>query len=236
LAAIGRACVAAFCQSNCRVVDEGLIVADTLDLFRQSALDTLPIPGADIRFMHHLFSSQEADRIFDELFDSIDWRHDEIVIYGKKMLQPRLTAWYGDPGTYYQYSGLPLTPNPWTDLLLSLKARIEEVTATRYNSVLLNLYRDGKDSVGWHSDNESELGREPIIASLSFGQTRTFQLKAKNLPGASTVKIELTHGSLLVMRGATQRNYVHAVLKSSKVDRPRINLTFRTIAIQSAPE
>lgn len=213
-----------------------MIMAYTMDLFRQSELETLPIPDADIQFMHHLFSPKEADRIFDELIGSIDWRHDEIVIYGKKMLQPRLTAWYGDPGTYYQYSGLALAPNPWTDLLLLLKTRIEEVTATRYNSVLLNLYRDGKDSVGWHSDNESELGREPIIASLSFGQTRTFQLKAKNRPGESTVKIELTHGSLLVMRGATQRHYVHAVLKSNRVDRPRVNLTFRTIAIQTVPE
>jgi alkylated DNA repair dioxygenase AlkB len=205
---------------------------DTQDLFGTSAFETLPIVDAEIQFMHHLFTADEADRIFNELHDSIAWRHDEIVIYGKKMLQPRLTAWYGDAGTYYQYSGLPLTPLPWTPLLFTLKERVEQVTATHYNSVLLNLYRDGNDSVGWHSDDERELGREPVIASVSFGQTRTFQLKAKNRTG--TTKIELTHGSLLVMRGATQRNYVHAVLKSSKVDCPRINLTFRTIAVRPA--
>jgi alkylated DNA repair dioxygenase AlkB len=208
-------------------------MTDSLDLFSQTAFDRLPIADADIRFMHHLFAPQEADGIFEALLHSIVWRQDEITIYGKKVLQPRLTAWYGDSDTYYQYSGLPLTPNPWTDLLLSLKARVEDVTDTRYNSVLLNLYRDGKDSVGWHSDNETELGREPVIASVSLGQTRMFQLKPKNQPGAITTRIELTHGSLLVMRGATQRNFVHAVMKSSKVDRPRINLTFRTIAIQA---
>jgi alkylated DNA repair dioxygenase AlkB len=208
-------------------------MTDSLDLFSQTVLDRLPITGADIRFMHHLFTPQEADGIFAALLHSIAWRHDEITIYGKKVLQPRLTAWYGDAGTYYRYSGLPLAPNPWTDLLLSLKARVEDVTDTRYNSVLLNLYRDGKDSVGWHSDNESELGSEPVIASVSFGQTRTFQLKPKNQPGGITTRIELTHGSLLVMRGTTQRNFVHAVMKSSKIDQPRINLTFRTIAIQA---
>jgi alkylated DNA repair dioxygenase AlkB len=205
---------------------------DTRDLFGPSTLESLPIVDAEIQFMHHLFAVDEADRIFHDLRDSIAWRHDEIVIYGKKMLQPRLTAWYGDAGTFYQYSGLPLTPLPWTPLLLALKERVEQATATRYNSVLLNLYRDGNDSVGWHSDDEKELGVEPVIASVSFGQTRTFQLKAKKRAGTGTTKIELTPGSLLVMRGATQRNYVHAVLKSSKVDRPRINLTFRTISVR----
>jgi alkylated DNA repair dioxygenase AlkB len=190
----------------------------------------LPIDDADIQFMPHLFPPEEANYLFDALLHSIEWRHDEILIHGKKILQPRLTAWYGDAGTYYRYSGLPLTPNPWTDLLLRLKARVEKVTAWRYNSVLLNLYRDGKDSVGWHSDDESELGHEPVIASVSLGQTRTFQLKSKRRAGIAT-KMELTHGSLLLMRGATQRNYVHAVLKSSRVNGPRINLTFRTIAI-----
>lgn len=208
-------------------------MADSLDLFPRFPLDALPIPGAEIQFMHHLFSAEESDRIFAELLQTIEWRQDEIFIYGKKMLQPRLTAWYGDDGTYYRYSGLPLVPRPWTPLLLQLKKRVEDVTASCYNSVLLNLYRDGNDSVGWHSDNESELGREPIIASVSFGQARTFQLKPKKRTGEPSTRIELTHGSLMVMRGATQRNFVHAVLKSSKVDRPRINLTFRTIAVQS---
>jgi alkylated DNA repair dioxygenase AlkB len=191
-------------------------MTDTLDLFGRSSLEALPIAGADVQFMHHLFTPQEADGIFDALLHSIAWRHDEITVYGKKVLQPRLTAWYGNAGTYYRYSGLPLAPNPWTDLLLSLKARVEDATAMRYNSVLLNLYRDGQDS-----------------ASVSFGQTRTFQLKPKNQPGAATTKIELTHGSLLVMRGATQRDFLHAIMKSSNVDRPRINLTFRTIAVQA---
>jgi alkylated DNA repair dioxygenase AlkB len=202
---------------------------DSLDLFQAGALDILPIEGGDIRFLHAFFSLEEADAIFNELLRATPWRHEQVVVYGKKHFQPRLTAWYGDPGTDHQYSGLSLTPLPWTDLLLRLKARAENTAEASFNSVLLNLYRDGNDSVGWHSDDERELGPEPTIASLSFGQARIFQIRHRPPARHPTVKMELTHGSLLIMRGATQRNLLHAVPKSSKANGPRINLTFRSI-------
>jgi alkylated DNA repair dioxygenase AlkB len=209
------------------------MMSGTLDLFDASSLQALQIPGADIQWMPALFTASEAASLFDSLTASIEWRHEEILIFGKRVPQPRLTAWHGDADAHYQYSGLPLTPRPWTDLLLTIRRRVEQVTQTRYNSVLLNLYRDGNDSMGWHSDDEPELGAEPVIASLSLGQTRLFRLKPKKRDGSKTIGIDLTSGSLLVMRGETQRHYVHAVPKSSRAYAPRINLTFRMIVIPS---
>jgi alkylated DNA repair dioxygenase AlkB len=204
-------------------------MSDALDLFGTSSLQALTIPGADVQWMPALFTEAEAAAAFDALSGSIEWRQEEILIFGKRMAQPRLTAWYGDADAHYRYSGLPLTPHPWTKLLLQLRHRVENVTRAQYNSVLLNLYRDGNDSMGWHSDDEPELGGEPVIASLSFGQPRLFQLKPKKRDGSKTVRIELASGSLLVMRGQTQRNFLHAVPKSSRIHAPRINLTFRMI-------
>jgi alkylated DNA repair dioxygenase AlkB len=175
------------------------------------------------------------------LYTSIEWRQEEILLFGKRIPQPRLTAWHGDPAAHYRYSGLPLTPVPWTDVLLQIRRRVEDVSQARYNSVLLNLYRDGKDSMGWHSDDEPELGAEPTIASLSFGESRLFQLKSKNRKGAKTISLELNTGSLLVMRGTTQDRFLHAVPKNQHIQAPRINLTFRMIkgsqaASRTAPE
>jgi alkylated DNA repair dioxygenase AlkB len=195
-----------------------------------ATLEKLPLDDAELGFAHAFLSAAEADHAFSQLLADMPWRHDQITVYGKQHWQPRLTAWIGDEGSHYTYSGLALAPQPWTPLLLELKQRIESVAATRFNSVLLNLYRDGNDSVGWHSDDESELGPEPVIASLSLGQSRTFHLKHKRRKELPPLKIELAHGCLLVMGGATQRNYVHAVPKSAKALGPRINLTFRTIA------
>lgn len=206
----------------------------TPDLFGTSTLQTLAIPGADIQWMPALFNQAEAAALFAALSTSIAWRQEEILIFGKRVPQPRLTAWHGDADAYYQYSGLPLTPLPWTEVLLQIRRRVEEATHARYNSVLLNLYRDGNDSMGWHSDDEPELGDEPVIASLSFGQTRVFQIKPKKRDGGKIARIELSSGSLLVMRGQTQRNFVHAVPKSSRVHAARINLTFRMIAPSGA--
>jgi alkylated DNA repair dioxygenase AlkB len=196
-----------------------------------TTLETLPLDDGELGFCHAFLSAEEADRALAMLLAETLWRHDQITVYGKQHWQPRLTAWIGDENSGYTYSGLALAPQPWTPLLLTLKQRIERVTAARFNSVLLNLYRDGNDSVGWHSDNERELGPEPLIASLSLGQTRTFHLKHKRRKDLPVLKIELTHGCLLVMQGATQRNYVHAVPKSAKPMLPRINLTFRTVGV-----
>lgn len=190
-------------------------------------LESLPLIDAELAFIHAFLEPQEADRVFSQLLAETPWRQDAITIYGKQHLQPRLTAWIGDQDSHYSYSGLALAPQPWTPLLLDLKQRIESVVAARFNSVLLNLYRDGTDSVGWHSDDERGLG--PVIASLSLGQTRTFHLRHKRRKDLPLQKIELAHGCLLIMSGPTQRNYVHAVPKSAKAMQPRINLTFRTI-------
>ena len=169
----------------------------------------------------------EADHFFDKLSKSITWQSDNIKIFGKIHEIPRLQAWYGDSDAAYSYSGIKLTPNPWIPLLEQIKSKVEKVTLTEFNSVLLNLYRDGQDSNGWHSDNEKELGTNPTIASISLGQERTFHLKhrSKNLK----LSFKLNHGSLLIMSGATQHFWKHQVPKSRKAMLPRINLTFRRI-------
>lgn len=193
------------------------------------ALQPLPLEDAELGFIHAFLSPQQADRAFSLLLAQTPWRHEQITLFGQQHFQPRLTAWIGDAGSRYTYSGLALEPVPWTPLLLELKQKIERVSATGFNSVLLNLYRNGSDSVGWHSDDEAELGPEPIIASLSLGQTRRFHLRHKRRKDLPMLKIALAHGDLLIMGGATQRNYVHALPKSAQDLQPRINLTFRTI-------
>jgi alkylated DNA repair dioxygenase AlkB len=149
-------------------------------------------------------------------------------------LQPRLTAWYGDATARYSYSGLDLTPQPWTPALLALRTQVEQATGVTFNSVLLNLYRTGQDSMGWHADDEPELGPEPVIASISLGATRRFRLRPRHsqqLPHAP-LGLDLPSGSLLVMRGTTQQHWQHAVPKTARPVGPRLNLTFRTIHAQ----
>ena len=163
--------------------------------------------------------------IVARLLDETPWRADTVVVYGKRYLQPRLTAWYGEAS--YTYSGLTLQPLPLTPLLEQLRAAVEQATGRRYNSVLLNYYRDGADSMGMHSDDEPELGPRPVIASLSYGATRTFILRHKR--SKRTVKLDLTDGSLLLMAGALQANWLHGINKTTKVVGPRLNLTFRFV-------
>ncbi|HEY9658766.1 MAG TPA: alpha-ketoglutarate-dependent dioxygenase AlkB, partial [Allocoleopsis sp.] len=133
---------------------------------------SLPLPDAEIIFYPSLLDQSESDRRLTELRQTIDWQQDWITIYGRSLPQPRLTAWYGDPGKTYTYSGITMQPMPWTATLLELKATVEAVSEVEFNSVLLNLYRDGNDSMGWHSDDEPELGQNPCIGSLSLGGTR----------------------------------------------------------------
>lgn len=174
-------------------------------------------------------AAAEADATFGALMAETPWRHDEIFVYGRKVLQPRLTAWYGDAGARYAYSGVELAPLPWTPLLAELKARSERAAGARFNSLLMNLYRDGRDSVSWHSDAEAELGRNPVIASLSFGATRRFQLRSRPPLPPARHEIALGHGDLLTMRGATQHEWAHQVPKTAARTGPRINLTFRLV-------
>jgi alkylated DNA repair dioxygenase AlkB len=186
-------------------------------------------PWPDLAFMARFIPRVEADAAFATLVTETPWRHDEIFVYGRKVLQPRLTAWYGDLGARYAYSGIELTPLPWPPLLADLKARVEGAAGARFNSLLMNLYRDGRDSVSWHSDAEPELGRNPVIASLSFGGVRKFQLRSRPPLPPARREIALGHGDLLVMRGATQHEWAHQVPKTAARTGPRINLTFRLV-------
>lgn len=166
---------------------------------------------------------------FASLVSDIQWKHEKIQIFGCKVLQPRLTAWYGDVGTEYSYSGLMNYPLRWTDSLIDIKKQVEEVLACEFNSVLCNFYRNGQDSMGWHQDNEIELGEDPVIASVSIGATRLFQMRHKIDKTQDRLKFELQNGSLLIMSGQTQQYWQHQVPKTKKDVGERINLTFRKI-------
>ena len=192
-------------------------------------MEIIPIQDGKLIYYPHFFSEAESDLFFQKLEKNIEWKQESIKIFGKTIPQPRLTAWYGDPGKSYTYSGLTWTPNDWNDLLNPIKSKVDNAANTVFNSVLLNLYRNGKDSMGWHSDDEPELGRNPIIASLSFGQKRMFHLKHRFDKELPKVKIQLDHGSLLIMAGSTQHYWHHQIPKTAKKIEPRINLTFRVV-------
>lgn len=150
-------------------------------------------------------------------------------MFGRRQQIPRLTAWFGDRLKDYTYSGITMTPNPWTDLLAEIRDRTGALAGTHFSSVLLNLYRDGRDSVAWHADDEPELGPEPIIGSVSLGATRRFHLRPRDR-SSETVSVDLEHGDVLVMRGPMQHSWQHQVPKTAKTVGPRINLTFRQIS------
>ena len=200
------------------------------DLFASDVRFTpVPLADADVSFMTHMPIDMSDEDMFRRLNDETIWRHEHVVVWGKRHLQPRLTAWYGDPGKSYTYSGAEMHALPWTNLLLDLKRRVEEVTGAEFNSVLLNLYRNHNDRMGFHSDNERELGSEPTIASLSYGETRTLLFKHKRRKDLSLKPVALTSGSLLLMKGHTQQNWNHGINSESRPCGPRINLTFRRI-------
>jgi alkylated DNA repair dioxygenase AlkB len=182
-----------------------------------------------VSLYENLFDPEESQNLFLELFNHITWQQDNIKRFGQSIPLPRLTAWYGDAGKSYTYSGITMNPLIWTPPLLTIKNKIEKISKDQFNSVLLNQYRHGKDSVAWHSDDETELGKEPIIASVSFGATRQFMLKHKFKAEIKPITLNLTSGSLLLMKGKTQEYWLHQVPKTRKEVTPRINLTFRTI-------
>lgn len=167
----------------------------------------------------------------EELIEKVQWNQDEIQMFGKVHPLPRLTAWYGDPDAVYTYSGIKNTPLPWIPLLEELKTSVEQQCKTNFNSVLINYYRTGSDHMSWHCDDEKELGPNPTIASLSFGERRRFQLKHKMNKGLEVVTIEPDSGSLIVMKDCTQEYWNHRIVKTSKQIGPRINLTFRQISL-----
>jgi alkylated DNA repair dioxygenase AlkB len=186
------------------------------------------LPDAEIIYFPDFLQKEEADSLFQELQQNIPWQQDEITIYGKKHLQPRLTALYGNEGKPYSYSNITMQPHYWNLTLQKIKSLVERITETNFTTVLLNSYRDGNDSNGWHADNEKELGKNPVIASLSLGAERNFQLK-HNSDINQKKNIILENGSLLLMKGTTQHFWKHQVPKTTKPIGPRINLTFRTI-------
>jgi alkylated DNA repair dioxygenase AlkB len=188
----------------------------------------LPILDAEVTFYPEFFSAEESSTLFQQLVDQIQWKQELARFGGKAVPLPRLTAWYGDEGKSYRYSGITVNPIPWTPLLLSIKERVEAASQVKFNSVLLNFYRGERDSVAWHSDDEQELGQNPVIASVSFGATRKFQFKHKTNTD-QRLAVDLTPGSLLLMAGATQHFWKHQIPKTTKPVDPRINLTFRVI-------
>jgi alkylated DNA repair dioxygenase AlkB len=192
------------------------------------SLQNLDLPDAEVFHDPDFFQGPEADRLLEELIETTSWRQDSMKMFGESKPLPRLTAWYGDPGVRYIYSGIVNEPLPWTAALAEVKEAAQSAAGVAFNGVLLNRYRTGRDSMGWHADDEPEFGDEPVIASVSFGGTRKFQLKhkrRKELKGG----VELTHGSLLIMRGGTQANWSHQVPKTARPVAERLNLTFRRI-------
>lgn len=204
-----------------------------VDRFDSSAGERLDLTDADLVFWPRIELDGNPDAIMQSLIDSCDWRQERIVVYGKPYLQPRLSAWHGD--LPYRYSGIRLEPQPWTPLLERLRRRVEGVTACRFNSVLLNLYRDGNDSMGLHSDDERELGARPAIASLSLGGTRDFIMRHRHRRDLESLKIPLHCGSLLLMRGDTQRNWRHGINRTRRDCGARLNLTFRRVFPPDVP-
>ena len=186
------------------------------------------LANAAIELHEHFFNAQESASIMQALITEIDWQQYQIKIFGKTLDQPRLTAYYGEDHPYYAYSNIKLQPIPFTPILLSIKNKIETLTSHQFNGVLLNYYRNGDDSMGWHADDEKELGTNPVIASLSFGASRNFQLQHSLDKSISKATIVLNDASLLIMKGVTQHFWKHQIPKQ-KNKGPRINLTFRKI-------
>jgi alkylated DNA repair dioxygenase AlkB len=189
----------------------------------------IQMQDAEVYYLSHLPLVERPHIVMGRLINEVPWRAESIIVWGRTYPQPRLIAWYGDVGKNYTYSGINLSPLPWTQALLDIKKRVEAATYTDFNSVLLNYYRDHRDSMGLHSDDEPELGEEPTLASLSLGEERTFILKHRKDKTLKPVRLKLASGSLLLMKGKTQRHWKHGIDKEPHPCGPRVNLTFRRI-------
>jgi alkylated DNA repair dioxygenase AlkB len=186
------------------------------------------LPKELLTYVPDLIGEKESDKLLQKFISEAPWKQTVRKIYDKEVITPRLTAWYGDVGTDYSLPGKVSNPIPWTDELLMIKAKVELLAGIKFNSVLLNYYRDGNDSVAWHSDKESVLGKNPIIASVSFGQVRSFDIRNK-ANHAEKYSVRLEHGSFLLMKGDLQEHWEHRIAKSTKPMKPRVNLTFRVV-------
>ncbi len=197
-----------------------------MNLFNDKKINIINKDGI-VDYYGKIFSKIESDRLYKLLLNNINWKNDEAIIYGKHIITKRKIAWYGDSDYSYKYSNISKQALPWTEYLLVLKKKVEEIIGSNFNSCLLNLYHNGKEGVTWHSDGEKTLGNTPLIASLSFGAERKFSFKHKQTK--QLVSLILEHGSLLVMKDKTQTNWLHSLPITKKISNLRINLTFRTI-------
>jgi alkylated DNA repair dioxygenase AlkB len=199
-----------------------------MDLFQSTEGERLQIADADVVLWRHIALGDEHT-VLSELIESTPWRQDHISVWGKTHPQPRLVAWYGDDALSYSYSGITLHATGWTPLLLQLRSSVQAVSGHTFNSVLLNYYRDQRDCMGFHADDEPELGREPVIASLSLGAERQLVFKHKFRSDQRNISLRLPSCSMLLMKGATQKYWKHGAPRQSRSCGPRVNLTFRTI-------
>lgn len=200
---------------------------DQLSLFGEAG-QSIDLPSGLVEYIPGVFSTLESNYLLDQFINHVPWEQKMVKMYNKEMATPRLTAWYGDPGTNYSFTGITLDPMPWTPELLMMKERVEALAGVRFNSVLLNYYRNGNDSVAWHRDNERILGTKPVIASVSLGQVRNFDIRLQS-DHSRKYTIRLENGSYLLMKGDLQEHWEHQIAKSTKPMKPRINLTFRRI-------
>lgn len=196
-------------------------------LFPQEKI-VFDLPNAEIEYHPNFFDTEKATLLFEKLYQETPWQQDEIKVFNKIHPQPRLTALYGNEGKPYSYSNIVMHPHKWNSVIMYIKNEVETICHENFTTVLLNLYRDGKDSNGWHADNEKELGKNPVIASVSLGAERQFHLQHNTIKEAN-IKLSLEHGSLLLMKGETQHFWKHQIPKTAKMVGPRINLTFRII-------
>ena len=197
-----------------------------------TAGEPIDLPGASVTLDRGWLQPAEATALFETLLASTPWESHRIRVYGRWRDAPRLSCWMGDPDAVYVYSGSRFEPHPWPSALVPLRARLERELDGVFNSVLANLYRDGKDRLGFHRDSEAELGPTPLIVSVSLGATRRFRFRSRD--GAQSLGLDLSHGSLLVMSGQTQQCYQHAIPPSARATGPRINLTFRRVIPRTA--
>ncbi len=197
-----------------------------MNLFNDKFVNVLNKDG-EANYYGKVMTTSEANTYYNLLLKNINWKNDEALYHGKHIVTKRKVAWYGDQGFLYTYSNTTKQAIPWTNELIDLKRKTELITNSQFNSCLLNLYHDGNEGMTWHSDDEKSLGKNTVIASLSFGAERKFSFKHRRT--RQTISLLLENGSLLVMKGNTQSNWLHCLPLSSKINHPRINLTFRII-------
>ncbi len=198
-----------------------------MDLFSEEKQHFI-LPNAELIYVPDFFNTQEASNYYRIIKDQTNWQQDDITVFGKTYKQPRLTALFGETNQTYSYSNITMHPEAFTKDLLDIKSKVEKFSDEKFNTLLINLYRDGSDSNGWHADNEKELGKNPIIASVSFGEERPFHFKHRTIK-TERHKLQLEHGSLLIMKGEMQHYWLHQIAKTKRHIQPRINLTFRRL-------